>query len=195
MLLDIARDELGHLRLRALLARLEAHERGELIRQRALHEKSIVRAASLVRLELLRAHVLRVLALLLLAVTGLALGRLDGILNTLDGVAQAGLELGTEGLELLTEGGELNLRRLRGLNHDRGRRGLNGRHRERGGARDGLLNLRGLGLGGSLRGLRGRGGDGGGGCSDDSGDDDGLGIGLLGRHLVCLNDRGRGRHF
>ena len=170
VLLDVARDELRHLRLRALLARLQAHERAELIRQRALNEEGVVRAAGLPRLALLRSHVLRVLLLLLLDLAGLALGRLDGIGNALRGLADLGRQVGTETLEVLGQAGEEDIGALNRLNNGGGRRGLNRRHghnRLRGGG-----GLRGL----DLRGLGCRGGDGG------RGRRSGLGI-LLGGHL------------
>jgi hypothetical protein len=175
VLLDITRDELGHLRLRALLARLETHERRELIRQRALDEEGVVRTARLVGLQLLSRHVLRVLALLALAIAGLALGGLDGGLNTVDRLAELGRQRRAEGLELLAEGGELDIRRLRGLNHDRGGGRLNRRDGDGGGRGD----LLGLGLGGGL-GLRGLGDD----RCRGSGDRGGGRSRLLRGHLV-----------
>jgi len=174
VLLDVRRDVLGHLRLRALLAGLELHERAELIRQRALDEERIVGAASLPGLALLRGHVLRALALLLLGVTGLALGGLERILHALDRLADLGVELDAERLELLGERGEESLAALRRLN-SRGRRGLDRRDHNLGlGGRGGLRGLLLLDRG-SLRG--GRGGGGGG---DRGGS---LGI-LLRGHLV-----------
>jgi len=171
VLLDVARDELRHLRLRALLARLQAHERAELIRERALNQEGVVRAAGLPRLALLRSHVLRVLLLLLLDLASLALGRLDGIGNALRGLTDLRRQVGTETLEVLGQAGEEDIGALNRLNNGGGRRGLNRRHghnRLRGGGGLRGLDLRGLGCSGD--GGRGRGRRG------------GLGI-LLGGHL------------
>ena len=175
--LHVLADELRNLRLRALLARLEAHERAELIRQRALDEEGVVRTASLPSLALLRAHRRRVTALLLLGIAGLALGRLRGLLDGAHGIAHAGGQLRAERLELLGECSELGLRRRRRGSRLNSRRNRRHRHaRDGGGGLGGLGRLRGLGgLGGGRR------GDGGGGLG-------GLrnlrGIGLLGGHLV-----------
>ena len=159
VLLHVVRDELRDLRLRTLLARLETHEVAELIRQRALHEEGVVRAASLPRLALLGGHVLRVLLLLLLDLASLALRRLDGVGNTLRRLADTGRQLCGERLELLRQAGEDDIRALRGLNDGRGRRRLNrrdGDNRLRGDSRlGGLGSLRRLGRLGGL-GDRGR---------------------------------------
>ena len=191
VLLDVARDELRHLRLRALLTRLEPHERRQLIRQRALDQEGVVRAASLPRLALLRGHVRRVLLLLLLGLTSLALGRLDGVRDTLRRLTNTRRQLRGQRLELLRQAGEDHIRTLRHLNSRRGGRGLNRRHgddRLRGSSR--LLDLDRLGLHDLGRGGGRRGGDGRGGSGDN-----GLDIRLLSGHLVCLTDRGRGGHF
>ena len=150
----------------------------QLLRQRALNEKSIVGTALLPGRALLRRQRSRVNLLLLLGVTGLALRRLGRLLHRLHGVADTGGEIGTERLERLGERHELGLRRdnRRGHNrHDgrggnRGHRGL--RLRGRGDLGDlGLGGLRLSGLGGSRRG-----------SGDDNG---GGGIRLLGGgHLV-----------
>ena len=188
VLLDVARDELRHLRLRALLTRLEPHERAELIRQRALDQEGVVRAASLPRLALLRGHVRRVLLLLLLDLASLALRRLDRVRHALRRLADTRRQLRAERLELLRQAGEDHIRALRRLgNGDRRLDRRHGHDRLRGSGR--LLSLDSLSLhdlgGGSRRG----GGNGGGGSGD------GLDIGLLSGHLVCLTDRGRGGHF
>ena len=190
VLLDVARDELRHLRLRALLTRLEPHERGELIRQRALDQEGVVGAASLPRLALLGRHVRRVLLLLLLGLARLALGRLDRIRDALRRLTDTRRQLRRQRLELLGEAGEDHIRALRHLDNRRGRRRLNRRHghnRLRGGGR--LLSLGCLSLGDLNGGSRRRGGNRGG------GGDNGLDIRLLSGHLVCLTDRGRGGHF
>ena len=190
VLLDVARDELRHLRLRALLARLEAHERGELIRQRALDQEGVVGAASLPRLALLGRHVRRVLLLLLLGLASLALGRLDRIRDALRRLTDTRRQLRGQRLELLGEAGEDHIRALDRLNNRRCRRRLDRRHghnRLRGSHR--LLGLDRLGLGDLNGGSRRRGGNRGG------GGDNGLDIRLLSGHLVCLTDRGRGGHF
>jgi len=111
--LDVLADELRHLRLRALRTLREAHELGQLRRQRALNQEGIVGATGLPDLLLLRGHRRRVLTLLLLGITGLTLGRLRRLLDSLDGVADTGAQLGAEGLELLGELAKLNLGRLR----------------------------------------------------------------------------------
>ena len=179
--LDVLADELRHLRLRARLARLETHEVAELIRQRALDQEGVVRAALLVGGALLLGHRRRVNTLLLLGVAGLALGRLGRLLNGADGITDLRAELRAERLELLGERRELGLRRRRRGRRLRGGSGDN-RHRHlRLSGRGGLRGLRRLGdlrLGGGLRGLGGGGGRNRGGGS-------GLrGILLGGRHLV-----------
>ena len=180
VLLDVARDELRDLRLRALLSRLETHERAQLIRQRALHEEGVVGAASLPRLALLRGHVLRVLLLLLLDLARLALGGLDRIGDRLRGLADTGRQLHRQRLELLSKAGEDHIRVLDRL-HDGGGRGrLDRRHRHNGlGRGGGLLSLDRLRLGDLDRGSRRSGGDNGG-----RGGRLGGGGGLLSRHLV-----------
>jgi len=181
--LDVLADELRHLRLRARLTRLEAHEVAQLIRQRALNQEGVVRTALLVGGALLLRHRRRVNLLLLLGVAGLALGRLRRLLNGADGITDLRAQLRAERLELLGERRELGLRRRRRGGRLR-RGGSDNRHRHlrlsgRGGLR-GLGRLGDLGLGGGLRGLGGggggnRGGDGGNGLR---------GILLGGRHLV-----------
>jgi len=184
MRLDVLADELRHLGLRTGLTGLEAHEVAELIRERALDEEGIVRAALLVGRTLLGRHRRRVNLLLLLGVAGLTLGSLRGLLDGADGIADTGREIRAERLERLGECGELNLRgNCRGGNSR-----LSGRGRDR---RDGHLHLRGgRGLGGLGLGLGlhlGLSGLGCGSCnSNRGGGGNGLrGIGLLGgRHLV-----------
>ena len=184
--LDVLADELRHLRLRARLTGLEAHEGAQLLRQRALDKEGVVGATGLPHSLLLRRHRRRVLALLLLGIAGLALGRLRRLLDRAHRIADTGGQLRAERLERLGQRRELNLRRDR-----RGGRRLNGRGGDR---RDRDLGLRGrgglggLGLGlhlglGGLRGSRLRGGGG----SDNGGrGSDGLRGGILlgGRHLV-----------
>jgi len=173
VLLHVVRDELRDLRLRTLLARLEAHEVAELIRQGTLHEEGVVGTAGLPRLTLLRGHVLRALLLLLLDLTGLTLRRLDGVRNTLRGLADTGRQLRRQGLELLRQAGEDDIGALRRLNDGRGRRRLNRRDgHNRLGGHGGLGGLRGLRSLGRLGGL----GDGGRGNRGDGGR-------LLRRHL------------
>ncbi len=190
VLLDVARDELRDLRLRALLTRLETHERRQLIRERALDQEGVVGAASLPRLALLRGHLRRVLLLLLLDLAGLALGRLDGIRNALRGLANTGRELRGQRLELLSQASQDHIRALRSLGNRRGRRRINRRDRHNGlGRHNRLLSLDSLGLGDLDRGSRRRSGNRG-------GDGDRLrGIGLLSGHLVCLNGGRRRGHF
>ena len=187
--LDVRRDELGHLRLRALRTRRETHEHTELIRQRALHQEGIVRTARLPRLALLGRHVRGVLLLLLLGIARLTLGRLDRIVHVLDRIADLGGELRTERLELLAERREQRLAALDRLHN----------HNRRLNRRDDSLNLGGdlrrLRLGLLLHGRRsGSGGGGRRGSDDDLGGSGSLGGGrgrsirLLGRHLVCITD-------
>lgn len=190
VLLDVARDELRHLRLRALLARLETHERRQLIRERALDQEGVVGAASLPRLALLRGHVRRVLLLLLLDLASLALGRLDRISHALRRLTNTRRQLRRQRLELLRQASQDDIRALDRLDNRWGRRRLNRRHghnRLRGSGR--LLSLDRLRLG-DLDGGSRRGGGNGGGRGDN-----GLDIRLLSGHLVCLTDRGRGGHF
>ena len=185
--LDVRRDELGHLRLRALRTRRETHEHAELIRQRALHQEGIVRTARLPRLALLGRHVRGVLLLLLLGIARLTLGRLDRIVHVLDRIADLGGELRAERLELLAERREQRLAALDRL-HNHNRR-LNRRDNRLNLGRD-LRRLRlGLLLHRRRRGSR-RGGRG---SDDDLGGSGSLGgrgrsIRLLGRHLVCITD-------
>ena len=188
--LDVLADELRHLRLRARLTGLEAHEGAELLRQRALDQEGVVGATGLPDRLLLRRHRRRVLALLLLGVAGLTLGRLGRLLDRAHRIADTSGEIRAERLERLGQRSELNLRR-----DSRNRRRLNSR---RGNRRDRHLRLRGRGGLDSLglrlglhlrlsRGLRGSRRLRGGGGSDNGGSGgDGLrGIGLLGgRHLV-----------
>ena len=188
--LDVRRDELGHLRLRALRTRRETHEHAELIRQRALHQEGIVRTARLPRLALLGRHVRGVLLLLLLGIARLTLGRLDRIVHVLDRIADLGGELRAERLELLAERREQRLAALDRL-HNHNRR-LNRRDNRLNLGRD-LRRLR-LGLLGLLLHGRRRGsGRGRRGSDDDLGGSGSLGgrgrsIRLLGRHLVCITD-------
>ena len=185
--LDILADELRHLRLRARLTGLEAHEGAELLRQRALNKEGVVGATGLPRRLLLRRHRGRVLALLLLGVAGLTLGCLRRLLDRLHGVADTGREVRAERLERLSERRKLNLRR-----DSRGRRRLNsrgGNRRHRHLGLRGRGNLGGLGLGLSLHlGLNGLGGSrlrGGGGSNRGRGGNGLWGNILLGgRHLV-----------
>jgi len=180
--LDVLADELRHLRLRARLTRLESHKVAQLVRQRALDQEGVVRAALLPRGALLRRHRRRVNLLLLLGVASLALGGLRSLLDGADGIADTGRQVRAERLERLGKGGELRLRRnSRSRGRRLGRRRDNRRHRHlrlRGRGGLGSLRLR-LSLHLGLSSLRGRGGNG----SRGSG---GLrGIGLLGgRHLV-----------
>jgi hypothetical protein len=186
--LDILADELGHLGLRAGLTGLESHEGAELLRERALDEEGVVGATGLPDRLLLGGHCGRVLTLLLLGVTGLTLGRLRRLLNSLHGVADTDRELRAERLERLSESGELDLRR-----DSRNRRSLNSRggnsgHRHL--SLRGRGGLDGLGLGLSLHlGLNSLGGSrlrGGGGNNNGGRGGNGLGGGILlgGRHLV-----------
>jgi len=181
--LHVLADELRHLRLRARLARLEAHEVTQLIRQRALHQEGVVRATLLPGGTLLGRHRRRVNLLLLLGVAGLALGGLRGLLDGLHGVADTRRQVRAERLERLSQGGQLGLRRdSRDRRGRLGRRRNNRRHRNlRLGGRGGLDSL-GLGLGLHLR-LSGLGGGGRGGNRGRGG---GLRGGILlgGRHLV-----------
>ena len=177
--LDVLADELRHLRLRARLTRLEAHEVAQLVRQRALNQEGVVRAALLVGGALLLRHRRRVNLLLLLGVAGLALGRLGRLLNGADGITDLRAQLRAERLKLLGERRQLGLRRRR--RGGRLRRGSSdNRHRHlRLSGRGGLRRLGGLGD----LGLGGLGG--GGGCN--RGGDGGSrlrGILLGGRHLV-----------
>jgi len=180
--LDIGGDELGHLRLRALGTRRETHENAQLVRQGALHKERVVRTARLPRLALLGRHVRRVLLLLLLGIARLTLGRLDRIVHVLHGIAHLGGELRAQRLELLAQGGKERLAALERLDN----------HNRRLHRRDDSLNLGGnlgrLRLGLLLDGNRRR---------RRSSDDDlgcsgrlhgGGGIGLLGRHLVCITN-------
>jgi len=188
VLLDVARDELRDLRLRALLTRLESHERAELIRQRALDEEGVVRAASLPRLALLRGHVLRVLLLLLLDLASLALGRLDRIGDALRRLTDTSRQLRAERLQLLSQVSEDHIGVLRHLSGNRNGRRLNRRDGEDGLGRDSSLDRLSLDdLGGGSRRSGGDGGGRGGGLRGD--------IGLLGRHLVCLRGSRRRGHF
>jgi hypothetical protein len=165
VLLHVVRDELRDLRLRTLLARLQAHEVAELVRQGTLNEEGVVGTAGLPRLTLLRGHVLRVLLLLLLDLAGLTLRRLDGVRNTLRGLADTGRQLRRQGLELLRQAGEDDIGALRRLDDGRGRRRLNrrdGDNRLRGDSRlGGLGSLRRLGRLGGLGNRSRGGGDGG----------------------------------
>ena len=185
--LDVRRDELGHLRLRALRTRRETHEHTELIRQRALHQEGIVRTARLPRLALLGRHVRGVLLLLLLGIARLTLGRLDRIVHVLDRIADLGGELRAERLELLAERREQRLAALDRLHN----------HNRRLNRRDNRLNLGGdlrrLRLGLLLHRRRRGSGRGGRGSDDDLGGSGSLGgrgrsIRLLGNHLVCITD-------
>ena len=181
--LDVLADELRHLRLRAGLARLEAHEVAQLVRQRALNQEGVVRTALLVGRTLLLRHRRRVNLLLLLGITGLTLGRLGRLLDGTDGITDLRAQLRAERLELLGERRQLGLRRgRRGRGLRRG--GGDNRHRHLNlGGRGGLRHLGGLGdlrLGGGL-------GDLGGGGGGNRGGDGGSGLrGILlgGRHLV-----------
>ena len=178
--LDVVRDELRDLRLRALGARRDADERRELIGDATLAEERVVRALRVILRALLRGERRGVDTALLLRVAGLTLEGLDRRRRLRDGRARARRNLRLDRAERLLERREDRLRRadLRGR---RGRRG--GRRRNR---RDRHLSL-GLGggrlLGGGSR--RGRGSRRGSGSR---------GSNLLG-HLVCLNGGSNGGHF
>lgn len=184
--LDVVRDVLGHLGLRALGASGDSHEGAELRGERLLLEERVVGATSLPGCLLLGGHGGGIHFALLLRVASLLLGGFCGFLGRLHSLAHTCGELGGERLELLSEGGEESIGGLRNGGCRSGNRG------------NGDLNLGGnglllLGLG-SLGGLRSsgrggrRGGDGGGGFGL-------LGGLLVGGHLVCLRSRDGGGHF
>ena len=108
--LDILADELRHLGLGASLTRLESHEGAELISEGALNEEGVVGTTGLPSCLLLSRHCGWVLALLLLGITGLALGRLGCLLDRTDRITDTGREVRAERLERLGECSELNLR-------------------------------------------------------------------------------------
>jgi len=183
--LHVLRDELGHLRLGALVTRLETHKRAELIRKGALDEEGVVRTASLPDLALLGRHRLGVLLHLALGVAVLLLRLLGGLLRRLHGLTNLGGELRGKGLERLRQLGEEG---IAGLGHN------GGSHHGRGSRRGhNDLSLRGgigLRLGGLLR------------CHGGRRDNCCYGgnLGLLGGllvngHLVCLRDRSSRGHF
>ena len=175
--LDVVRDKLRHLRLRALGASGQAHERAQLRGQTARLQEGVLRTAQLPRRLLLRRHVGNIL---------LHAALLARLLDLLGGRLRRDQRVGDDLLQLV---GQARAHLAQALNHaaDRGRgsvlrgrstlRRSRGRGRRRGGDRgDNHLGLGGrladsLGLG--LSGSRGRGGDG------------GLGGGLLGDGLLC----------
>ena len=178
--LDILGDELGHIRLGALLTCLESHELAELGAEWLLLEEGIVGTTSLPGCSLLWVEGGWVNLALLLGVTGLLLGCLGCLLGGLDCITNTGGELGGECLELLREVGEEGIGGLGRCsdNNCRGTRG-DGGHDDfhLGGGHLLLLGLNGLG---------------GGGCWNGGGGDwfGGLLLGLLvGGHLVCFRDR------
>ena len=178
--LDVVRDELRDLRLRALGARRDADERRELIGDATLAEERVVRALRVILRALLRGERRGIDTALLLRVAGLTLEGLDRRRRLRDGRARARRNLRLDRAERLLERREDRLRRA-DLRRRRGRR-RGGRRRNR---RDRDLGLR-LGrrlLGGGSR--RGRGSRRGSGSR---------GSNLLG-HLVCLNGGSNGGHF
>lgn len=177
--LDVVRDELRDLRLRALGARRDAEERTELIRDATLAEERVVRALRLPLRALLGGERGRVNTALLLRVAGLTLEGLDRRRGLRDRRARAGRNLRLDRADRLRERREDRLRRT-------DLRGRRGRRRGRGNRRDRHL---GLGLGGGR--LLGGGSRRGRGSRRGSGS---RGSNLLG-HLVCLNGGSNGGHF
>ena len=157
--LDVRRNVLGDIRLALLALGGQAHERGQLIGDRAELEEGVVGTAGLPRGLLLRRHIRRVLAHTALGVADIALQGLQGLTGLSDQRADTRRPLSAERLEVLLE-----------LREDhRGGAGLGGRlnsWRYGGGTNNGYSDLglrsslaRGLGLGG-IGGGRGSGGGG-----------------------------------
>jgi hypothetical protein len=179
--LDILRDELGHLRLRALGTRSDAHEGAELRGERLLLEEGVVRTTSLPGSLLLRGQSRGIDTALLLGVAGLLLGGLGSLLSGTDGITHLRRELRGESLELLRERRKESIRGLSGNN-----RGCSNDDRNCDSGNNNLRLRRGLLLGLGLCFLRrSRCGGGGRGFSGL------LGL-LISGHLVCLRNRSRG---
>lgn len=99
--LDVRRDELRDIRLGALGLGGQAHERRQLIRDRAELEERIVGAAGLPRSTLLGRHRRGVLLHALLGVADIALQGLQGLTGLSDQRADTCSPLRTERLEVL----------------------------------------------------------------------------------------------
>ena len=182
--LDVRRNELRHIRLRAEGVVRKSHEGAQLRGQETRLEERVVGTAGLPRLLLLRRHVLGLLGTLtLLRVLDLTASGLHRRHRLLRDLLDLRVELRLSILQLLDNGRETLLGRegrlLRSINNRRNRR-----HRR--------LNLRGRGSGLHDLGLRGlllsdR-------CNNRGGDDNGGGdrldlldrlLGLIGGHRVC----------
>jgi len=170
--LDVGGDELGHIRLGALALGRQAHEGGQLIRNRAELEERVVRTARLVDRLLLRGHVGGVLAATLLGVAGLALDRLGRLERLMNCCADASSYIRAERLEGILESGEDC---IRGADLNRGS-DLSGRDNNSCGGSHGDSDLR---LRGTL--ASGLGLSGGGGCGSSY--RGGLGL-LINSHFV-----------
>ena len=157
--LDVRRDELRDIRLALLALGGQAHERGQLIRDRAELQESVVGTAGLPLGALLGRHRRRVLLHTALGVADIALEGLERLAGLSNQRADAGRPLRTERLQVLLEIREDHAGRARlgGIGNSR----YGGRL---GNYRYGYLGLRGgLLRGGSLLGGRGGGNRGGGG--------------------------------
>ena len=159
----ICRNELGHIRLRALRPSREAHEGRQLVGDGAELEERVVRTASLVCSTLLRVHRRRVAADAALGVTSLALDCLRSLGQVTKDSANKGAELCVQGAHTLSQLGQNHIGRAslsgsgeRSLGSIRGGRlvALNG---QGSGGRGGNRDID-DGLGGSLRGSGGLGG-------------------------------------
>jgi len=91
--LDVARDELGYIRLALLRLGRKAHEGAELIRKRAELEERVVGTAGIVGRALLDVKRRGVNLTALLGVTGITLDRLDSLLRIVDRRANTRREL------------------------------------------------------------------------------------------------------
>ena len=101
--LDVRRDELGDIRLALLALGGQAHERGQLIRDRAELQESVVGTAGLPLGALLWRHRRRVLLDTALGVADIALEGLERLTGLSDQRADTGRPLSTEGLQVLLE--------------------------------------------------------------------------------------------
>jgi len=101
VLLDVRRDELRDIRLGALGLGRQAHERSQLIRDRAELQERVVRAAGLPLGLLLGRHIRGVLAHAALGVANIALQGLEGLTSLRNQRADTRRPLRAERLEVL----------------------------------------------------------------------------------------------
>jgi hypothetical protein len=155
VLLDILRNELRHIRLRALRLGRKTHERRELIRNRAKLQEGVIRTARLPSRTLLRRERSGVNTAAALRVTRLALEGLRGVRGLMDKITDTRGDLRRKSTELRLERRKDSISRL-GNGGGGGLGGGNSNRSSRNGGRRGDNGDSDLGLGRALGGGLGR---------------------------------------